>query len=134
LSDGNVFGIDMRASSADCCGFCWSSTKMCQCPRDPAAHGVGRAPPKLLLLYSPLRLPLLTDTLSPNLSRAPWLRGSNTHQGADVVMMVVGMQGRWGAEELRQRREFVERLAKTCGNYTDSDVSTRHDGRRHVCV
>lgn len=47
-------------------------------------------------------------------------------QGVDVVMMVVGMQRRWGAEELRQRKEFVERLARTCGNFTEADVSTRY--------
>lgn len=49
----------------------------------------------------------------------------NNRQGTDVVMMVVGMQGRRSAEETRQRREFVDRLAKTCGNFSESDVSTR---------
>ncbi|CAB1109933.1 unnamed protein product [Ectocarpus sp. CCAP 1310/34] len=48
-------------------------------------------------------------------------------KGTDVVMMVVGMQGRRGVEEMRQRREFVERLANTCGRFTESDVSTRFD-------
>ncbi|CAM9872429.1 unnamed protein product, partial [Ectocarpus fasciculatus] len=47
-------------------------------------------------------------------------------KGTDVVMMVVGMQGRRGVEEMRQRREFVERLANTCGRFTESDVSTRY--------
>ncbi|CAN0391884.1 unnamed protein product, partial [Ectocarpus sp. 13 AM-2016] len=47
-------------------------------------------------------------------------------KGTDVVMMVVGMQGRRGVEEMRQRREFVERLANTCGKFTESDVSTRY--------
>ncbi|CAN0430826.1 unnamed protein product, partial [Ascophyllum nodosum] len=46
-------------------------------------------------------------------------------QGADVVMVVVGMQGRWSTEEIRVRREFVERLARTCGKFSESDVSTR---------
>ncbi|CAN0149970.1 unnamed protein product [Pylaiella littoralis] len=48
-------------------------------------------------------------------------------KGTDVVMMVVGMQGRRSAEETRQRREFVDRLAKTCGNFSESDVSTRFE-------
>lgn len=41
-------------------------------------------------------------------------------------MMVVGMQRRWSTEETRVRREFVDRLAKTCGKFSESDVSTRY--------
>ena len=50
-------------------------------------------------------------------------------QGVDVVMIVVGMQGRWNAEETRERRDFVERLAKTCGKFSEADISTRYVDR-----
>ncbi|CAM9599225.1 unnamed protein product, partial [Hapterophycus canaliculatus] len=49
------------------------------------------------------------------------------YKGADVVMIVVGMQGRRGTEETKQRREFVERLARTCGKFSESDLSTRFE-------
>lgn len=48
-------------------------------------------------------------------------------KGSEVVMAVVGMQGRWNSEETRARREFVERLARTCGNFGENDVSTRYE-------
>ncbi|CAM9404257.1 unnamed protein product [Chrysoparadoxa australica] len=46
--------------------------------------------------------------------------------GVSVVMHLLWMQYAWSGEELRARREFVERLARTCGNF-GSEGSSRFD-------
>ncbi|KAG5178787.1 exocyst complex component Sec6-domain-containing protein [Tribonema minus] len=52
-------------------------------------------------------------------------------QGLDLLMHLIALQGKWTSEERAARREFLERLVKTCGTF-GTEVSARFELRGYA--